>query len=85
MANLIQRIFNYPKANPVVSIREWFANPHPPLGPQPDFGILHDNLFHWPNFNGSHAPTVPQVAPPVYNKSQYLGGLASIILPRPGP
>lgn len=87
MVNLVQRIFNFPKANPVTSIRQWFNNPAPPLGPQPDFGHLTDNLLHWPNFNGSHAPVVPQTAaaPPVYFKSRFLGGLTSIILPRPGP
>ena len=85
--NLVQRIFNFPKANPVQSIRQWFNNPQPPLGQQPDFGVLRDNLLHWPNFNGSHAPVVPQTAAsaPVFLKSNYLAGLTSIILPRPGP
>lgn len=77
--------FPFPASNPTRTLRDWFSRPRPALGEIPDFGTLHPNLLHWPNFNGSYAPTVPQVEPVIYNASKPYGGQTSILIPRPGP
>lgn len=83
--SLMQRIFNFPRANPVRTLQSWFQRPEPPLGMQPDFGTLDPNPFKSPNFNGSQFMTVPQTQPRVFPKSMAYGGLTTITIPRPGP